>query len=337
MESKNIELQQQIERMASGMTVFRQSSPAHPEQLRSTSPVTLSQELFESSEPQRTVNPASISPEIRPVDLSNASFSDMTQHPAAMLCDLQCQSDEQRPWMSTSPSATMYLQLAITLCLSMTSALSSTILSPLTQIVNSLEKGSSLTPTTSILNMIIWLATTTASLTTSTSTTTSTTTTSHSLRPRFSLRIRLLRRLLSCSPHLARPLMDATLEAMRSVSEQQLARDCLSTGVAVSDRRFGGSTTVGSLMTLLWAIKCIDKEHRRSIGIQRRTPTSSSSRTTEVESAQLCSEPGGLFESRLSFVDLNGLARDGLGRDKGEKSLRELLGRWEFAGDESRS
>ena len=55
----------------------------------------------------QTVNPASLSPEIRPVaESSNASSSDMTQHPAAMLCDLQCQSEEQRPWMTSTETST---------------------------------------------------------------------------------------------------------------------------------------------------------------------------------------------------------------------------------------
>jgi transcriptional activator HAC1 len=279
MQAKNELLMRELERFTDPITVFRSSSitssPRQSEQLRSApSPVTFSQELFGSrdaqersistqpiikSEPAQTVNPASLSPEIRPVDESaNASSSDMTQHPAAMLCDLQCQSEEQRPWMdSTTATASAISQiLAITLFINMTSEAISTLLTPLSQIVTSLRTGSRLSPTNSILTTIIWLATTTAALTTSTSTTSSTTTTS--LRPRFTLRIRLLRRLLTCSPNLARPLLDATMEAMRLASEQPAAQDCLS-NVGASH---GGanSPSVEVLMTLLWAITVIKRE-----------------------------------------------------------------------------
>jgi len=97
------ERQLELERASNGknMTVFRGSSPAHSETFRQApSPVTFSQELFSSRDGPRqsvssqysmtsevspqTVNPASLSPEIRPVDeaFSNAKSSDLTQHPA---------------------------------------------------------------------------------------------------------------------------------------------------------------------------------------------------------------------------------------------------------------
>jgi transcriptional activator HAC1 len=279
MQAKNELLMRELEAFTGGMTVFRSSSvastPGQSEQIRSAqTPVTFSQELFGSrdaqerpistqpiikSEPTQTVNPASISPEIRPVDEStNASSSDMTQHPAAMLCDLQCQSEEQRPWMDSTTATTSAISqiLAITLFINMTSEAISTLLSPVSQIVNSLRMGSPLSPTNSILTTIIWLATTTASLTTSTLMTSSTKTTS--LRPRFTLRIRLLRRLLTCSPNLARPLLDATMVAMRLASEQQL-QDCLSNVDAGHNDR-ANSPSVEVLMTLLWAITVIERE-----------------------------------------------------------------------------
>jgi len=277
MQAKNELLMRELEQFTGGMTVFRSSSiastPAQPELRSAPTPVTFSQELFGSrdaqeqpistqpiikSEPTQTVNPASLSPEIRPVDESaNASSSDMTQHPAAMLCDLQCQSEEQWPWMDSTTSARAISQiLAINLFINMTLEAISTLLTPLSQIVTSLRTGSPLSPTNSILTTIIWLATTTVSLTTSTSMTSSTKTTS--LRPRFTLRIRLLRRLLTCSPNLARPLLDATMVAMRLASEQQL-QDCLSNADA---GHYGGSNSpsVEVLMTLLWAITVIEKE-----------------------------------------------------------------------------
>jgi len=277
MEAKNKILMKELAQFTGGMTVFRSSSiestPAQLDIRSAQLPVTFSQELFGSrdaqelpistqpivkSEPTRTLNPASLSPEIRPVDESaNASSSDMTQHPAAMLCDLQCQSEEQRPWMDSTLSTTAISQiLAINLLINITSAAISTLLTPLSQIVISMRTGSPLSPTNSILTTIIWLATTTAALTTSTSMTSSTTTTS--LRPRFTLRIRLLRRLLTCSPNLARPLLDATMVAMRLASEQQL-QDCLSNADA---GHYGGSNSpsVEVLMTLLWAITVIERE-----------------------------------------------------------------------------
>ena len=167
MEAKNLILQRQLEQFTGNMTVFRgssaTSSPGRPEQIRQApTPITFSQELFSSrdednrasistqsivdSQPTpRTVNPASLSPEIKPVmeSTSNASSSDMTQHPAAMLCDLQCQSEEQRPWMDTTTITTSAISqiLAATLYLSMASEAISTLLSPLSQIVSSLKNG----------------------------------------------------------------------------------------------------------------------------------------------------------------------------------------------------
>jgi len=275
-EAKRAELQSQLEQFTGGMTVFRGSSapsPAQSEHIqRAPTPLTFSQELFPSSNdvdnrpistqpivapqaPIQTINPASISPEIRPVDeSSNASSSDMTQHPAAMLCDLQCQSEE-RPWTDSTSAFSQIL--AITLFMTTASQAISTLLIPLGQIIDTLRTGSCLLPTPSILTTIIWLATTTAALTPSTLMTSSTKMTS--LRPRFSLRIRLLRRLLTCSPNLARPLSDATMVAMRLASEQQLTQACLS---SVDASRLDGASSpnVEALMTLLWAIQCFEKE-----------------------------------------------------------------------------
>jgi len=303
---KRLVAERELEMVRAGngtsMAVFRGSSPARSETFRQApSPVTFSQELFSSrdaprqslnarysAEPEtnvQTVNPASLSPEIRPVEESNASFSDMTQHPAAMLCDLQCQSEEQRPW-TPSMAMTMISQvltylMAMTL---LTSKAYSTLLNsqnPMSQIIQSLTTGCSLSPTPSILRMIIWLTTTTTVLTTSTSMISSTTTKTTSLSPKFSLRIRLLNRLLACSPNLARPLMDATMAAMRLQSEQQRPRDCL-TGVGSSDRLDGvESLSMESLMTLLWAIKVFGKRS-----------------TTEQVGRQDCRELNELFRPR---------------------------------------
>ena len=305
-------LQRELERCGGSMVVFGElpsvpaSSPPQVQQLRQQSPVTFSQPLFTSNDddsrpistqsvvqsiPQplpQTVNPASLSPEMRPVDESaNASASDMTQHPAAVLCDLQCQSEEQRPWMDSTISRI----LAMTFCINMISAVTSQLLSPLTQICDSLRTGSVLTPTYSILTLIVWLTTTKASLTTSKTSTNSSTTTTSS-RMRFSLRISLLRRLLACSPNLARPLMDATMEQLRSASKQQLSNDCLSSADA---GRFGAmeSPSVEALMTLLWATHVIDREREMN------------AKATELDAAtevrQACMELDLLFRQQRNM------------------------------------
>ncbi|KAI9743822.1 MAG: hypothetical protein M1818_002556 [Claussenomyces sp. TS43310] len=287
-QNKNMLLEQKIAQITCGMTVFDQPSPVaqNSEPYRQPSPITLSQQLFSSHDIQQTplfdrsilpqsrvklassqtVNPASVSPEIRPVVESfNARSSDMTQHPAAMLCDLQCQSEANGPWMITAP--TNNPSSTNLLFLNLITATISTFLAPLAALTDSLRTGSCLLLTNPILSIIIWLATTPASLTTSTSTTTllTPTPTSRTVRhPRLSLRMNLLRRLLSCSPHLARPLMDATMGAMRSASEHQLpARDCFGGGASACGGDPGtswGYPSMECLMTLLWATDVIHRE-----------------------------------------------------------------------------
>ncbi|KAE9581775.1 hypothetical protein CGMCC3_g1945 [Colletotrichum fructicola] len=134
-------------RRDSGM-LTRSSSPLDP--LRSNT-VTLSPELFGSHDGHRpsvdetknlvddlmttshgnpTVNPASLSPELSPiaeddeadaedneVAETNVKSSDLTQRPAAMLCDLQCQQSEDLPqsWLASQtplhPTLVFFLQL----------------------------------------------------------------------------------------------------------------------------------------------------------------------------------------------------------------------------------
>ena len=95
--------------------------------------------------------------------------------------------------------------------------------------------------------------------------------------------------------------------AMRSASEQQLTRDCL-TGVDASGRFDGRSSpSVESLMTLLWAINVIEKE--------RLQMTPKLDAATEV--SQACRELDDLFRSRemkrVSFVS-DGSDSMGLGQ-----------------------
>ncbi|RFU25967.1 hypothetical protein B7463_g10365, partial [Scytalidium lignicola] len=117
MEAKNLMLQRELEQFTGLRSTV--SSPHHPEQFNQTpTPVTFSQELFGSQDAKttttttqpsvdshsvestvRTVNPASLSPKLRPIveSSSNASSSDMTQHPAAMFFDSDNDNDLSNP------------------------------------------------------------------------------------------------------------------------------------------------------------------------------------------------------------------------------------------------
>jgi len=337
MEEQYLALQQQLAQVTGNkIPVFRSSSvvsTASQELRQEPVPVTFSQDLFgsrESNNPStisrqsiseqsvQTINPASLSPEMRPVvESTNASSSDMTQHPAAMLCDLQCQSEEQRPWTDSRTTTTSAISqlLMITSFLSLISTASSTFLSPLSQIINSLRTGSPISPTASILTLIIWIVTTTASLTTKTSLISSTTTTS--LRPRLSLRISLLRRLLACSPNLARPLMDATVVAMRSASEQQRTHDCLSNADASVRQVDANSPSIESLMTLLWAIHVIEKEREQT----EKTPKLDAAAVV----GQPCGELDELFRPRniTKTTRTEGISYLSGGRETWKKSLED--------------
>lgn len=161
---------------------------------------------------------------------------DMTQHPAAMLCDLQCQSAEAcQP--STQPTtrhaAAIQLFSANLLYLILVSAVYSQLMHPLRMIFISLRTGSSLPPsmrtTPMVLPLIRWLISTPANLLppwpTKAMTPTLTTmkispakamSTPEATRSTVPIiRLRLLRRLLLSSPSLARPLWAATGWALR--------------------------------------------------------------------------------------------------------------------------
>ena len=163
--------------------------------------------------------------------------SDMTQHPAAMLCDLQCQSAEAcqtaiQPTTRRAASIQSYTTNPLYLILS--SAVYSQLMHPLRMIFISLRTGlplpASMMKTPMALPLIRWLISTPANLlppspteattpnptrtTTSPAKATSTPEATHSRVP--ILRLRLLRRLLLSSPSLARPLRAATGRALRA-------------------------------------------------------------------------------------------------------------------------
>ena len=247
-------------------------------------PISLPSDSFSPS-PSASIESRSPSPSSLDLGFHVLTASpDMTQHPAAMLCDLQCQSGAARPATMTRPTPrndapphssnpanhntlftiqSFYLTLITTVY--------SQLLLPLLRISLSLKTGSPLPthvmthPTT--LRLIQWLILTPADLTrplpalqsltpaSSTIAKTSSRTTTPS-RPIF--RIRLLRRLLLCSPALARPLLGATVRAMRAER-----------GVALKERkpRGRGAESEGSwsrLMVLALAIECITKDMERA-------------------------------------------------------------------------
>ncbi|KAK4117836.1 hypothetical protein N656DRAFT_774057 [Canariomyces notabilis] len=258
---------------------------------------------------------------------ANAS-PDATQHPAAMLCqDLQCRSAEAQPsaWLTASrqqlPPA-LALLLHLQFLLASTSAMLSACQRPMTQIAMSLKAGLLLLPTRPILNTIMWLVTTPKRSSSRRQTTNSTSTSSSPTanpilsRPPTSsssrssspaaaasqtrpssttLRLRLLRKILTCSPNLARPLLDATMEALRFVSSEGCAVDRVSgDDVSAPSAAAGGDSqrqlprsgpaswglngaalpSKEVLLTLAWALKV---EERR-LQIRNLVKSSSSSK-----------------------------------------------------------
>jgi transcriptional activator HAC1 len=134
------------------------------------------------------------------------------------------------------------------LFLTMTSVASSTVTFPLLRILHSLKTGSPLALSTAEIYqhfpLIHWLIST-PSLSPSTAT-----------GPSF--RMRLLTRLLACSPALARPLRDATGKALQLAVREQM----------ISPRETVSATSEGrqnwmSLLTMAWAIDSITSQSRR--------------------------------------------------------------------------
>lgn len=276
-----------------------------------------------------TVNPASLSPSPikaeagiesnaasmpTPLDLSAQtldSSSDMTQRPAAMLCDLQCQSEEKQQSAASFQmwSLCLSLSLQLRMMLLSTSAIFSAFQGPITQIALSLKAGFSLHPSPLILTTIIWLVTLPPASFTSlhtalTSQSSSTASpmaqtlwartmmslrsTSSSSRKATTLRIKFLRKILSSSPNLARPLQDATMEAMRFVFQgddsQVVGLQCATTrtsrDVDVRELRACLSSielpSKELLLTLLWTLKVEERMMK-----QRQAIDDSTSITTD--------------------------------------------------------
>ncbi|KAI9752213.1 MAG: hypothetical protein M4579_005716 [Chaenotheca gracillima] len=311
-EMENSQLSQQIAKMAAEMTVFRKmmqgNLPSPEEKPRAISP-TLSTGLYSHKEtvpnlkeefdelnfslppPQSHVDPrdadfhsASGSPKATPT----STTPNMTQHPAEMLCGLQCQlgasrSGERSSAAAPSPanqqraSLILFTTVAHLLLATAASTASFVLAQPLAEIFHSLKTGSPLSAATmasaNLFPLILWLISTPINplSTSSTAATTTSTTSSTAARspsdPRPTFRITLLRRLLACSPALARPLRDATGQALRLMSSGELIEDVGSTGVDGS--ALSGRLRAESLLTMMWAIDSIEKARDKTVTVNR--------------------------------------------------------------------
>lgn len=264
METENNRLNRQVAQLSAEIRGSRGTTPksvVSDLESPTLTPTLFKQERDELSMdkiPFPTPSLTDYSPSLKPTDL--AEISDLTQHPAAVLCDLQCQSKTSKDQSAFNHWNQLQLQMTLQLlCLTMTSAAYSTVILPLLQILSSMKAGSPLTFSTEEtcrhLPLIHWLIST-PSLSTST-------------RRSSVFRKRVLSRLLACSPAMARPLRDATGKAL------QLAVS------GASLRQTGDDVVVGgpsweSLMTMAWAIdaastkKNMSRTKRNSMRSKRR-------------------------------------------------------------------
>ncbi|TPX22387.1 hypothetical protein DIZ76_014259 [Coccidioides immitis] len=259
MEAENNRLSQQVAKLS---TEIRSSRGASPQSISAPSP-TLAPVLFKQEDDELPLEKVPIasppttiySPSAAVIDSIDAS--DLTQHPAAMLCDLQCQSEESKnltaslnQYSTPHPTFALMLQVIMQhLFLMMTSAAYSTVILPLSQIFHSLKKGSPLTfsqeEICQHLPLILWLIST------------PTLSKSNTSIQRSVFRIQLLTRLLACSPALARPLRDATSRALQ-LAVRDLPRSASNRSMVQGGRP---SQDWELLMTTVWAIDRIGRSH----------------------------------------------------------------------------
>ncbi|RJE24452.1 BZIP transcription factor HacA [Aspergillus sclerotialis] len=280
MEAENNRLNRQVAQLSAEVRGSRTNSPK-PGPPKMTSP-TLTHTLFKQEgdddlplDRMRLPTPSATdySPTLKPSTLVESS--DVTQHPAAMLCDLQCPSQGSKGQearyhsLNSNQAVNLYLQMMLQLLfLTMTSAAYSTVIHPLSQILLSLKMGSPLTFSTEEIYrnfpLIQWLIST-PSLSPSKA----------SSRPPV-FRMRLLTRLLACSPTLARPLRDATGRELQLAVKEHLSKKTRSVAEAHE-----GRLDLESLLTLYWAIGRLERSEckrgisnngSRSIHDARRKP-----------------------------------------------------------------
>lgn len=222
----------------------------------------------------------------------------MAQYPAAVLCsDLQCQRLVKMSLcglasaQSLHPALLLFQQLLLLVHSSSTTLLSLLENRPLAIISMFMRASLPLPPTQAILTSIISLVTNNISISPSTPTKSSTstsgsspthskmenpvdsTTSSSNSRSSKTLRLRTLRKILTCNRQLARPLQDATLEVLRlsltrgrgyrgSNGHDEFASGGLSASLPSPER----------LIALLWAIRTTvkDLEIRDEVSKQRK-------------------------------------------------------------------
>ncbi|KAJ5198442.1 uncharacterized protein N7498_007559 [Penicillium cinerascens] len=269
MEAENNRLSQQVAQLSAEVRGSRSTTP------KAGSPVmespTLTPTLFKQEGedlpmeriPFPTPSATDYSPTLKPSTLAEAS--DVTQHPAAVLCDLQCPSPASKeleaPFLSSTSdrASNLTLQMMLQLLfLTMTSAAYSTVIHPLSQVLHSLKTGLPLALSTEEIYqhfpLILWLIST-PSLSPSKVPT----------RPVF--RMRLLTRLLACSPALARPLRDATGRALQLAVSERFSAQTRSVDAPE------GRPSWESLLTLAWAIDRLDqsRRHRRALTMKSKS------------------------------------------------------------------
>lgn len=255
MEVENSRLNRQVAQLSAEIRGSRGSSPKSV--CSAMASPTLTPTLFKQEQddisldriPFPTPSMTDYSPSLKPTDL--AESSDLTQHPAAVLCDLQCQSKDSKDLVRCSPSLTPNpamshtLQMTLQLLYLMTiSAAYSTVIHPLALIILSLKMGSPLAFSKEEIyqhfHLIHWLISTPSLSSLKTST------------RRSVFRMKLLSRLLACTPALARPLRDATGKALQQAVREDFFRQTGST--LANDTE---SQRWGSLLTLAWALDSI--------------------------------------------------------------------------------
>lgn len=263
MEAENNRLSQQVAQLSAEVRGSRSATPTKANSPVANSP-TLTPTLFKQEGddlpmeriPFPTPSTTDYSPTLKPSTLAEAS--DVTQHPAAVLCDLPCPSLASKELEVRFPSLTSRVPLQMTLqllFLTMTSAACSAVIHPLSHILHSLKTGSPLMFSTEEIYqhfpLILWLISTP-----------SLSPLKASSRPVF--RMKLLTRLLACSPALARPLRDATGRALQRAVSESFSLQGWST-----DAPEGRPTWV-SLLTMMWAIDSLDRSRQRQTTTTRR-------------------------------------------------------------------
>lgn len=283
-------------------------------------------------ETPETVNPASISPALSPVaeeiplepieeepapEAPKAATpvqkveeptTRSTQYSAAVLCDLQC----QRPVETTSLSGTAMWQP-----LSLALHFSATFLAYLTLATSHRRQQMYWI---SIINLVTRTSPSSSSSTPPPGTTM--TAQSPASRPsQKTLRLKLLRKFLTCNRQLARPLLDATLEVLRLKLTRGESPEASSPGdaeasVAASPYEQAWATnnlpSKERLMSLLLAIRLLEQRIQKADA-------------SKAGNGDLYGKLAGSKRARMSFGDRDGVMADGSCRRQRIDSENEIV------------